>query len=289
MNDKNKIKIGDFDISKYFKSNKEYTETLNKTGSIYYIAPEILSQGIFNKKSDMYSLGCIIYELFNLSIYYNDRENDEIKKIDSKIYNYKWQEIIDSLLEIDYNKSMKIDKIYDIISNEIKINELENKINNININNEIEDKYLNNKNIIDESEKNEIEKTNKIYDILPENEKSASKLCKKCGEMYQILGELQRQGDGKIVPRWWVLGKSGKKEPKEGIETCVLRSFFIQFEPWIWDYSEDEFDGDEIFNCISHYDDKALGEIDNGNCIMKGCDGKLCNIKFNRKPFINNL
>ena len=143
MNDKNEIKIGDFGISKYFGTNKEYTKTLKKAGSIEYLAPEILIDGIYNEKSDMYSLGCIIYELFNLSKYYIDNLIHKIKKIDSNIYNKKWQEIINSLLQKNYNKRMNINKVYDIILNEIKINELENEINNININNEI-----NNKNII---------------------------------------------------------------------------------------------------------------------------------------------
>ena len=40
----------------------------------------------------MYSLGCIIYELFNLSKYYDDFFIQEIKKLDDNIYNKKWQE-----------------------------------------------------------------------------------------------------------------------------------------------------------------------------------------------------
>ena len=64
MNNKNDIKIGDFGISKQYNSNKEYTTTLNKAGTIEYCAPEIKKNGICNKKSDIYSLGCIIYELF---------------------------------------------------------------------------------------------------------------------------------------------------------------------------------------------------------------------------------
>ena len=46
----------------------------------YYMAPEILMKGIFNEKADMYSLGCIIYELFNLSKYFEDNLIHEIKK-----------------------------------------------------------------------------------------------------------------------------------------------------------------------------------------------------------------
>ena len=59
------IKIGDFGISKQFNPNKEYTKTLNLKGSIEYIAPEILIKGIYNEKSDIFSLGCFIYELIN--------------------------------------------------------------------------------------------------------------------------------------------------------------------------------------------------------------------------------
>ena len=65
MNKKMDIKIGDFGISKQFNPVKEYTTTLNKNGSVFYISPEILMEGKYNEKFDMYSLGSIIYELFN--------------------------------------------------------------------------------------------------------------------------------------------------------------------------------------------------------------------------------
>ena len=97
------IKIGDFGISKQFNSYKTHTLTTKKLGTEYYAAPEIINDSIYNEKSDIYSLGCIIYELFNLSIYYKDIIRREIKKIDSDIYNNKWQKLIDSLLEPEYN------------------------------------------------------------------------------------------------------------------------------------------------------------------------------------------
>ena len=39
----------------------------------------------------------------------------EIKKLDSNIYNVKWQEIINSLLQINYNDRMDINQVFDII------------------------------------------------------------------------------------------------------------------------------------------------------------------------------
>ena len=114
INDKMEIKIGDFGISKQFNPNKEYTKTLNSTGTIEYVAPEILTQKIYNNKSDMYSLGCIIYELLNLKRYFDDNLMHEIKKIDSN-YSDKWQEIINSLLQSDFNKRMDTNQVCDII------------------------------------------------------------------------------------------------------------------------------------------------------------------------------
>ena len=115
INEKMEIKIGDFGISKQFDPNKEYAITKNKAGAIFYMSPEIITKGIYNKKSDMYSLGCIIYELFTLSKYYIDKFMYEIKQIDSNIYNNKWQGIINSLLQTDYNQRMDINQLYESI------------------------------------------------------------------------------------------------------------------------------------------------------------------------------
>ena len=61
----------------------------------------------------------------------------------------KWKEIIDSLLQIDYNKRMDINKLYNILEEE-KINILGNQINNLNIINQniiIGEIYINKDNV----------------------------------------------------------------------------------------------------------------------------------------------
>ena len=110
-NENMEIKIGDFGISKQLNSYKTHTLTVNKAGSNYYIAPEIIYKGICNEKSDLWSLGCIIYELFTLSIYSEDKSFDEIKKINIDVYNCKWQELIDLLLQGNYNKRFDINQV----------------------------------------------------------------------------------------------------------------------------------------------------------------------------------
>ena len=80
INENMDIKIGNFHISQYINLNEEYAQTLNKEGTMYYMAPEIFIKGIYNAKSDMYSLGCVIYELFTLQKYYTDKMFDNVKK-----------------------------------------------------------------------------------------------------------------------------------------------------------------------------------------------------------------
>ena len=121
MNKNMDIKIGDFGIAKEFNSYKSKEITKNKAGTDFYIAPEILQKGIYNEKSDLWSLGCIIYELFTLNIYYTDRFMYEIKKVDSDIYNYKWQKLIDSLLQTDYKKRININQVNKYLTGELKI------------------------------------------------------------------------------------------------------------------------------------------------------------------------
>jgi NIMA (never in mitosis gene a)-related kinase len=60
-----KIKIGDFGISKILKDS-DYTNT-NYIGTLGYMAPELLSKEKYNNKADIWSLGCIIYELCTLN------------------------------------------------------------------------------------------------------------------------------------------------------------------------------------------------------------------------------
>ena len=115
MNDNMNIKIGDFGISKQLDSYKKYTMTVNKAGTQDYISPEIIGKGIYNYKTDIYSLGCIIYELFTLRKYYLDKLTDEIKDIDETIYGPRWKNVIKSSLIPDYNKRPDINQIYEFI------------------------------------------------------------------------------------------------------------------------------------------------------------------------------
>ena len=125
MNKNMEIKIGGFGVSKELNSYKKYYSTINKSGTFNYTAPEIIKYGKYNEKADIWALGCIIYEIFTLRIYFEDKFSEDIQNINSDCYNTKWQSLIDSLLQID---DQNRPNIYEIIGqiNKIEINRISN-------------------------------------------------------------------------------------------------------------------------------------------------------------------
>ncbi|XP_074645702.1 serine/threonine-protein kinase Nek11-like [Tubulanus polymorphus] len=57
----NMIKIGDFGISRILMGTSDMASTF--TGTPYYMSPEVLKHEGYNSKSDVWSVGCILYEL----------------------------------------------------------------------------------------------------------------------------------------------------------------------------------------------------------------------------------
>ena len=55
----NIVKIGDLNVSKILKNNLHNTQT----GTPYYASPEIWENKSYDFKSDIWSLGCLIYEI----------------------------------------------------------------------------------------------------------------------------------------------------------------------------------------------------------------------------------
>jgi NIMA (never in mitosis gene a)-related kinase len=57
----NMIKLGDFGISRILMGTSEYATTF--AGTPYYMSPEVLKRENYNSKSDIWSLGVVLYEL----------------------------------------------------------------------------------------------------------------------------------------------------------------------------------------------------------------------------------
>ena len=123
ISENKKIKIGDFGISIKLNTNKLYA--YSKVGKYHYFAPEIEKGEKYYNTVDIYSLGCIIYELFTLNEYFIDSIIDKkVCKINTDIYNPKWQNLIELLLKRDFHERPNILQIFNYmktIKNEITI------------------------------------------------------------------------------------------------------------------------------------------------------------------------
>nr|XP_020470404.1 serine/threonine-protein kinase Nek3 [Monopterus albus]XP_020470405.1 serine/threonine-protein kinase Nek3 [Monopterus albus] len=64
LTDNGEVKLGDFGSACILNSSKAYAQTY--VGTPYYVAPEIWENKPYNNKSDVWSLGCVLYELCTL-------------------------------------------------------------------------------------------------------------------------------------------------------------------------------------------------------------------------------
>ena len=66
----NNVKLGDFGLSRIIKneSGEENSEAFASTnvGTPYYMSPEQIHENQYDEKTDIWSTGCVIYELVSL-------------------------------------------------------------------------------------------------------------------------------------------------------------------------------------------------------------------------------
>ena len=118
----NKIKIGNFGIFSQLNNYHEYISTKNDIDN--YLPPEIIKGEQKNKKNDIWSLGCILYELCTLDYcfkcnniigLYNKIINKNHGKINLKVFEPELQELIDSLLQKDSQERPNIKEICKLV------------------------------------------------------------------------------------------------------------------------------------------------------------------------------
>lgn len=69
-------KIGDLNVSKVAKKGLLYTQT----GTPYYASPEVWRDKPYDHKSDIWSLGCVIYEILALKVPFRAENMEQLFK-----------------------------------------------------------------------------------------------------------------------------------------------------------------------------------------------------------------
>ena len=67
-----KVKLGDFGIARVLNSTVELARTA--CGTPYYMSPEICENLPYNAKSDVWSMGCLLFELASLQCPFDARD-----------------------------------------------------------------------------------------------------------------------------------------------------------------------------------------------------------------------
>ncbi|OII74591.1 uncharacterized protein cubi_00144 [Cryptosporidium ubiquitum] len=72
------VKLGDFGLARYLSGRNQLATT--HVGTPYYMSPEVLGKGQYDEKSDIWSLGCCIYEILVGRPPFYARSYDELRK-----------------------------------------------------------------------------------------------------------------------------------------------------------------------------------------------------------------
>ncbi|KAL7388057.1 hypothetical protein ABVT39_006378 [Epinephelus coioides] len=97
---KQNVKLGDFGLARILNHDTSFAKTF--VGTPYYMSPEQIDRMSYNEKSDIWSLGCLLYELCALSppfTAYNQKELAErIREGKFRRIPYRYSEELNTLL-----------------------------------------------------------------------------------------------------------------------------------------------------------------------------------------------
>lgn len=82
INQKDEPKILDFGIAKMMQGNYNLTKTGTKMGSLYYMSPEQILGKEIDNRTDIYSLGILLYEMLSFKLPYNIQTDTEYEIMD---------------------------------------------------------------------------------------------------------------------------------------------------------------------------------------------------------------
>ena len=107
IDQENNIKLGDFGLSRIL--NQDISFAVSRVGTPYYMSPEQIENIKYNEKSDIWSLGCCIYEMCNLKHAFEGQffpavsvKISEGKRLPvNKIYSKELRNIIDYMLDLN--------------------------------------------------------------------------------------------------------------------------------------------------------------------------------------------
>lgn len=123
------VKLGDFGLSRIMSEHSEYAQT--HVGTPYYMSPEQIRDSKYNEKSDIWSLGCLLYEMTAL---HPPFEATTHKNLAMKIcsgrfdrlpaqYTDELQRVVAWMLCVDLNQRPTVDDLLNLPQVSLRIRE----------------------------------------------------------------------------------------------------------------------------------------------------------------------
>ena len=118
----NNIKLGDFGLSRELSVESKFA--YSHVGTPYYMSPEQIDETKYNEKSDIWSLGCFLYELAALKPPFQARnqiqlamriKEGKVEKINKRYSEELWRVII-WMLNTNYEKRPSAEELLDALT-----------------------------------------------------------------------------------------------------------------------------------------------------------------------------
>ena len=133
----NTLKVGDLGLGREFSS--ETIEAYSKVGTPLYMSPEVLQGEGYDMKSDVWSLGCIIYELceykspfrnenekMSLMDLFNNITKGEFQSISSR-FSEELRNLINQMIIVDASKRVDSNYVFNKSKDVLEILNEQNK------------------------------------------------------------------------------------------------------------------------------------------------------------------
>ena len=139
----NIVKLGDFGVARALEGTQDLCQTV--IGTPYYLSPEVWNNEPYNGQTDIWSLGCILYEMCALKRPFSARDANQlfVKVLRGSfqpipaIYSKNLKNLVNSMLKTNPSERITTGQILRLpfIRNKLKmkLQESENKLNSVNI------------------------------------------------------------------------------------------------------------------------------------------------------------
>jgi len=123
------VKLGDLGLGRIFSS--QTLETNSVVGTPYYMAPEVMNQSPYAYPADIWSLGCVIYELCNLvspfyqknvSLYvlFTNIQSGKFAPVDAA-YGQVMSELVTATLSLDTTQRPTVGQVRAVAAQQLQV------------------------------------------------------------------------------------------------------------------------------------------------------------------------